>query len=157
MYNFLTKNGQTISFLVGLVITVIFLVTAFGGLEEFNMLDKDTRRTSDIFNFGISAAAGLVIIAFIFMIVAIFLNVILNIKGNLRLVIGLVIMLALYFIFSGSATYEPTGTLLGDLLAKNNISPGANGFIVGGVLTAVVLFGLAWASFIILEIVNFFK
>ena len=153
----MTKNGQTIAFLVGLAIAVIFFLTIFGGLEEFNMLDKDARRNSDLFNFGLTAARWLVILCFAGMIFFILFNVITNLKGNLKLIIGLVVIAAIFFIMFGGATYEAPGTLLGDLLVKNNISDGANGFIVGGLWTAVILFILAWASFIILEILNFFK
>ncbi len=157
MYKFLTKNGQTISFLVGLLITVVFLALVFGGLENFNALGEEEARESNLFNFGINAAVGLIIICAIGMIAFIFINVITNLKGNLKLLIGLVVIFALFFIMFGGATFEAEGTLLGDLLRDKNISSGQNGFIVGGIWTAVILTLLAFASFIVLEIVNFFK
>ncbi len=48
---------------------------------------------------------------------------------------------------------------LADLLRdeKNQITAGENGFIVGGLWSAVILTIVAFASFIVLEILNFFK
>lgn len=157
MYKFLTKNGQTISFMVGLAITVIFLGTVFSGLEEFNMLDpKTTGRNSDLFNIGINAAVALVVICAIGMIVFILLNIVTNIKGNIKLLIGIGVIGTLFFVMFGGATYESTGPIA-ERLTKYSITNGQNGFIVGGIWTALILTIGAFASFIILEILNFFK
>jgi hypothetical protein len=158
MYKFLTKNGQTISFFVGLAITVIFLLIVFSGLNEFSMLDpKTTARESDLFNFGINAAVALIVICTIGMIAFILLNIVTNFKGNIRLLIGVGVVLVLFGIMYSGAAYEPEGSFLGDLLIKNNITDGQNGFIVGGLWTAVILTVVAFISFIVLEILNFFK
>lgn len=158
MYKFLTKNGQTISFMVGLVITVIFLGMVFSGLDEFNMLDpKTTARQSPLFDFGINAAVGLVVLCAIGMIVFILLNIVTNLKGNIKLLIGIGVIGVLFFVMFGGATYEAVGTPIGDRLAEYAITDGQNGFIVGGIWTALILTIGAFASFIILEILNFFK
>jgi cation transport ATPase len=140
MYKFLTKNGQTISFFVGLAITVIFLVIVFTGLEEFSMLDpKTTARESNLFNFGITASVALIVICTIGMIAFILLNIVTNFKGNIRLLIGVGIVGALFLVMYMGADFEPEGTFLGNLLIKNKITAGQNGFIVGGLWTAVIL------------------
>jgi len=158
MYKFLTKNGQTMSFMVGLVITVIFLVMVFSGLEQFNTLDpKTTARESNLFNFGINAAVGLVVLCAIGMIAFVLLNIVTNLKGNIKLLIGLGVIGVLFFVMFGGATYEAAGTPIGDRLAEYAITDGQNGFIVGGIWTALILTVGAFASFIILEILNFFK
>jgi len=159
MYKFLTKNGQTISFLVGLAITVIFLFTIIGGLDTFNMLGDDERKTSDLFNFGISAAAGMVILCGALMIVFILLNIVTNLKGNIKLLIGLAVIAVVFFVMMGGATFEAEGTVLGELMRKPGvgITEGQNGFIVGGIWTGLILTIGAFASFLILEILNFFK
>ncbi len=100
MYKFLTKNGQTISFFVGLAITVVFFIIILMGLDEFSLLDpKTTARESNLFNFGINAAVGLIAICTIGMIAFIILNVITNFKGNIRrLLIGIGVVLIIFFI-----------------------------------------------------------
>lgn len=157
MYKFLTKNGQTISFLVGLAITVIFLFIVFAGIDEFDMLGEDVQNQSNLFNFGIIAAQWMVYICGVGMILFVLLNIVTNIKGNIKLLIGLGVMLIIYFIMSSGATFEAEGTPIGDALKEYAITPGQNGFIVGGIWTAVILTIAAFASFIILEILNFFK
>jgi len=156
MYKFLTKNGQTISFMVGLAITVIFLIIVFGGMDKFNMLDEKVQNQSNLFNFGINASVALIAICAIGMIAFIILNVITNLKGNIKLLIGLGVMAIIYFAMSAGADMETTGPIA-EGIAKSKITPGQNGFIVGGIWTAVVLSVGAFASFIILEILNFFK
>lgn len=159
MYKFLTKNGQTISFLVGLAITLIFLFSILGGLDEFNMMDEDTRKTSDLFNFGITAAAGLVILCTAGMIIFILLNIFTNLKGNIKLLIGLAVIAVVFFVMMGGASFEAEGTVLGNLMRKPgvDITAGQNGFIAGGIWTGLILTIGAFATFIVLEILNFFK
>ena len=45
MYKFLTKNGQLIAFGLGALITIIFLGVALSGMDEFNSLGFDEKRT----------------------------------------------------------------------------------------------------------------
>lgn len=157
MYKFLTKNGQTIAFALGLLITAIFLIMVFNGIEDFYATVEEDRNKSNLFNFGINSSVGLIILCTIGMIVFIILNVILNIKGNLKLLAGIAVVAIIYFASSAGATFEAPGTVIGDKLVDFGITGGQNGFIVGGIWTALVLVILAFGSFIILEIVNFFK
>ncbi len=156
MYKFLTKNGQTISFMVGLAITVIFLIIVFGGMDEFNMLDEKVQNESNLFNFGINASVALIVVCAIGMIAFIILNVVTNLKGNIKLLIGLGVMAIIFFAMSAGADYETTGPI-SEGLKKYAVTDGQNGFIVGGIWTAVILSVGAFASFIVLEILNFFK
>jgi len=41
MYKFLSKNGQLLAFVLGLVITAIFMFSVFSGLDTFNALAED--------------------------------------------------------------------------------------------------------------------
>ena len=158
MYKFLTKNGQTISFFVGLAICLIFLIVVFMGLDEFSLLDPKTdARQSNLFNFGIFSAIALIAICTAGMIFFILFNVVTNLKGNIRLLIGVGVVLLIFLAMYFGADYEPEGTMLGDLLKNNEISSGQNGFIVGGLWTAVILTVLAFASFVVSEVLNFFK
>ncbi len=155
----MTKNGQTISFILGLFITVVFLFIASRGAGNLAEGDYST----NIFNFGIYAALVLIILSAAGMIFFIFFNIIINFKGNIKLLIGLGVILilfaAMYFSGTGGHDAEMAGPLGEYLKSKPKlmIDKGENGFITGGMWTGIILTIVAFASFIILEVLNFFK
>ncbi len=162
MYNFLTKNGQTVAFLLGVVIVVIFLLNIFGGLSTFETMPEEEQATTGIFNFGLTGAIALVVIAAIAMVLFGLFQVFTNLRGSLKGIVGFLILLGIFFgaytMASGDATpyiegainkFEESGN--GEI-TENNLK-----FISGGISTVGALLAIAVAAFVIAEIRNFFK
>lgn len=156
MYKFLTKNGQLIAFGVGLLITLIFLGTAFAGMDSFNAMEEEVRGTSNIFNVGITGALILTIICGVAMLGFGILQVATNFKSSTKGLIGLAVIVIIFFIAYSGASYEETGPVHKSLVDMG-VSQGANKGIVGGIVTACVLSVVALVAFIASEIINFFK
>ena len=156
MYQFLTKNGQLLAFGLGLVIAVIFLLSVFGGVDTFDALPKEEKGTTTIFNFGLMAAIALTVLCFIAALVFGIWQLIQHPKGSIKMLIGLGVMLVIFFIFFGSAQDETSGKLF-ELVQENNISSTQNKFITGALWTGVVLALLAAGTFVVSEVRNLFK
>ena len=161
MYNFLTKNGQSLAFGLGTIIVVLFLINIFTGLPSFEALPEEQQDSTGIFNFGITGAITLVIIAALAMVLFGLFHVATNFKSSRKGIIGLVVLVGIFiaayatdsgevssFIKPAVEKFESTG----GTITPNNLK-----FISGGMTTVGVLMGLAVAAFVIAEIRNFFK
>ena len=162
MYNFLTKNGQTVAFLLGVALVGIFLINVTTGMASFEALAEDQQAETGIFNFGLSGAIVLVIVAAIAMLLFGIYQVVTNIKGSLKGIIGLVVLGAVFFIAYNSASGEPTPFIQGavdkfEAAGNGIISAGNLKFIGGGISTVVILVLIAVAAFVLAEIRNLFK
>jgi len=157
MYKFLSKNGQVIAFGIGVVITALFLVFIFSGLENFNALSDDERITSDIFNFGIYAVIVLIVLCAIAAILFGIFQVVTNPKGSLKGLIGIAALAAVFFIAYSMSTMPEPDTALAATKESFEVTDGEFKFISGEILAALTLAGVAAAAFVISEIINFFK
>jgi uncharacterized membrane protein (UPF0182 family) len=159
MYKFLTKNGQLIAFGVGALITVIFIVVAFMGLDEFNALDKVSRPGSDIFNFGISASIFLIIVCFSLMIIFGIYQVATNFKSSMKGIIGFGVIVIIFIIASNMVptSMEEISPYVAQPMIKYEVSLSNYGLISGGIMTAIVLGVGAVLAFVGSEVLNFFK
>ena len=95
MYNFLTKNGQTIAFAVGALICIAFygMVVGSGDFDQFSQWDMDgvkdkERYNLGLFDFGLMATVALIAIAAILMFAFGGFQGITNIKQSLGGIIG---------------------------------------------------------------------
>lgn len=148
MYNFLIKKGQLVAFGVGLLITVIFLISVLSGVAEFDMMPEEQQGETSIFNPGISGAIILVVIAALAMLLFGLFQVFTNLKGSLKGLIGLGVLIVVFLI-----GYSSSGTDCNE----EGMSAAACQFVGGGITTALVLAGLAALAFVASEIRNFFK
>lgn len=155
MYNFLSKNGQLFAFLLGLIVTAIFLFSVFGGLDEFNALAEDQRGTTNIFNFGLYAAAGLTVLCAAFALLFGLFQTFSDPKGALKGIIGLAMLAGLYF--AGQAMAGADTAKVVDTLREFKVTDGQSGFINGAIGGGLLMLGLAMVIFILSEIRNFFK
>jgi len=156
MYKLLTKHGQMLAFGLGVLISAIFLISVFSGLEEFNSLGKEAKYETTIFNFGIMAVRALVILTFIMMIAFGLYHVLTNLKGSIKGILGFVALLAIFGISYATATSE-TSELFTTLFEKFNVTDGNSKFITAAINTGLALCGIAGLSFVISEVRNFFK
>jgi len=157
MYKFLTRNGQTIAFGIGLLITLLFLGIIFGGLEEFSAIPEtdEKRFETGIFDFGIYAAIALVVVCAAAMLIFGVIQVASDPKGSLKGIIGLVAIIAVFFIAQATAGVDSESL---DVIKKEfEVTPGQSSTISGFIGTALVMAGIAALTFVGSEIRNFFK
>lgn len=160
MYKFLVANGQRLAFGLGILITAIFLFSVIGGLDQFNELPDEDQATTSIFNAGISGAIILIVIAAVALIAFGLMQVLSDLKGSMKGIIGLVVLLVIFFIAYSTANGDAAAEIapIGTAIEKvGGIAPGNLKFIGGSIITAMVLVGTAFASFVLAEIINFFK
>ena len=156
MYTFLTRNGQTIAFGLGLVVTVLMLLLIFGGVAEFEAIPDDdlSRYDTTIFNFGLYAAIGLVILCFIAAVLFGIYQLATNPKGALKGLAGLGAIVVLFFILYSSA--DANADML-ERLSDFNVSTGQSQFITGAIATALILAAAGILATVVGEVINFFK
>lgn len=156
MYSLLVKHGQLIAFGLGLVITVIFLLSVFGGLSDFQALEDGQEGTTNIFNAGLYGAIALTILGVIAILGFGLYQTATNLKGAAKFLIGFAAIVVIFFIFYSMA--QPvSGGRLAMLMEKFNITQGTSNFISGALGTALTLAGLAAGAFVLSEIRNLFK
>jgi len=157
MYNFLVRNGQLVAFLLGVVITVIFLISVFSGIGEFNMLAEEEQLSTTIFDFGLKATIVLIVITAIAMLLFGIYHVATNFRSSLKGIIGLVVLVIVFFVTYSAASGEASGAVAEAAEKAGGLTAGNLKFISGAITTALILIGLAAASFVLSEIRNIFK
>jgi len=155
MYNFLSKNGQLVAFIIGLIITAIFLFSVFSGLSGFNALAEDQRGTTDIFNFGLYAAAGLTALCAAVALLFGLFQTLSNPKGAIAAIAAVIGLAVLFFAGQSLAGTDSAGVVrtMGEFSVTEDQGTFINGAIGGGLL----LIGLAMAAFVLSEVRNLFK
>lgn len=158
MYSFLTRNGQTVAFGVGLLMAIIMVVSISGGVGDWSQIGENdmARYDTTIFNFGMYAAFALMALAAAAAVLFGVYHLATNPKGALKGILGLVAVIALFFIIYSSADPQPE---MLEKMAKLdfNVTPGQSKMITGSIWTALILAGLAVAATAVSEIINFFK
>lgn len=156
MYNFLTKNGQALAFGLGILVTAIFLL---GVLPNTELIDTENPQNVDIFNFGITATIILILVAAIAMILFGLVQVASTFRTSWKGILGFVVLVAVFLVAYATAN----GSLANEITAIQNAAADANvsdanlKFIGGSITTLLVLLLVAVGTFIIFEIINFFK
>ena len=153
MYNFLSKNGQLIAFIVGVILVAAFWIVAITGVNSFgDTPTEDQLFKSNIFDIGLVGARVLAIIAFILMLIFIVRSVIMNPKGSLPLIIAAVVILILFFVFKGMDAGTVTKSM-----EKYRVSAAEGGIVSGGLWVAILMFFGAWIVLILSEVRGIFR
>ncbi|RLD18568.1 MAG: hypothetical protein DRI69_10130 [Bacteroidetes bacterium] len=156
MYKFLTKHGTAMAFGLGAVVAAIGILSILGGLDGYNMLPEDQQDTTDIFNVAISGGVILTIVAFATAILFGVYQVIMNPKGAIQSILGLVVIIGMFLIFYSTATTETAGPIYEDIQA-GKLSGDVSNWITGALWTTLIIFGATIFVFIFSEIRNVFK
>lgn len=156
MYQFLTKYGTMAAFGLGLLITLIFLAIAISGAEEFNMLAEEERFATTIFNFGLMAVLALLVVCILFSLGFGLRYLITHPKQAVRFGIGFGALVVLFIVLYSVSSAETTGRIA-QKAGDYGVSDAASKIISGGLLTVLILAGLAVVSFVVAEIRNIFK
>lgn len=165
IYNLFVNNGTRGAFLLGALIILLSLVLINSGLSgagydvgtDLNQILKSgTEEKFNFFNFPLGfpiALAGLCIVAALFFGIT---QLVSNPKGSLKGIIGLAVVLILFFVFYSMASPETTGKLA-TLHDRFGIGDTASKIISGGIKTTITLAAGAAILMVIAEIRNMFK
>lgn len=164
MYKFLVKNGQTIAFLLGVVIVAIFVVSIFSGIGAFDEY-SDSKYETGIFDFGLYGAIFLIIVTAFAMVGFGVFQILSNLKGSVKGLIGFGVLVLLYLVAYNTSNgdlnaLEPSikGAIEKFESSGNGIITSGNLKFIGGSITTVgVLVAVAALAFIVAEIRNLFK
>ncbi len=156
MYTFLSKNGQTVGSLFGFVLVVIFLICVFAGLDTFNSLSSEAQLTTNIFNFGLGASLVLIVLAAIIALLFGIYHLLTNIKASMKFIIAFAAVLIVFIIGYSMADADMTGAIQ-KTIEEFKVGESTSKLISGALLTSLILAGLAMVSFIVFEVLNFFK
>ncbi len=157
MYNFLAKNGQALAFGVGALLTVIFLLSAFSGLEQFNMQSREDQWTTNIFNIGFYAAIILTVLCLVAAVVFGLLQMAGSPKSALRGLIGIAALLGIFFLIYSSVDPSAAPADVQAVEKQFEVTAQQSKFISGSIITTAVLAGIALVTFLVFEVINLFK
>jgi hypothetical protein len=164
MYDFLVKKGLTMAFLVGLVITIIFLVTATSGVNSAGLAGAELSEmkaeipTMNFFNFGLYAAIALIILCFGLLLAFMLVDFTKFPKQMGRSILAVIVLLVVFFGLSMTSTAE-SGSIWDKLYNNPDFAftPGVSKYISGGLKTTGILTLVAVAIMIFAEVRNVFK
>lgn len=162
MYNFLVKNGQALAFGLGALLVVIFFLAVLPNSSGFMDLPREEQYATSMFDFGLYASVGLILITFVAMLGFGLFHIFSDLKGSVKGLIGFAALIAV-FVIAYSATSTDVTPAIAESIEKFKVSQEADisgsqlKMIGGGITTALVLSVVAFASFIVFEIINLFK
>lgn len=154
MYNYLARNGQTLAFGLGVLLTVVFLISVFSGMDGFTSLAEEDRGQTNIFNIGLYASFALVILAAVAMIGFGLLHVASDFKGSIKGIAGLAAIVIIFLVGRGMGSDD---SLISDAITEFKVTEGQSAIITGAIRTGIALAALAAITFVLSEIRNFFK
>lgn len=156
MYQLLNKYGQLFAFGLGILITVIYLIQVFAGLESFNALSDEARLETNIFNFGLGASIALTVLC---VVILLFFGIVFLIKNPKQAVkalipmVGIVGVTAVMFALSQPAQSGP----MMELAQRFELTPNVEKLISAGLWTSIIMTIAALVAFAGMEVRNFFK
>jgi hypothetical protein len=163
MYNFLSKNGQLGAFLLGVVLVVIYLAIAGSGAGDYffnNMSDQELYAV-DVFNFGIAAALLLTGVCVVLMFGFGLYHVATNPKGSIKGIIGVLVIVAVMYLFYVTAADKPDHETLALAVERYEtsaegraISAGNFKWIGSSIRMGLVMAGLAFVALIVMPIIS---
>jgi hypothetical protein len=156
MYNFLSRYGQLFAFGLGAILTAIFFVTVFTNVEGFSDLSESEQAESTVFNFGLYASIVLTIVCAAAILIAGVIFTILTPKQSLKALIGLAVIIVIFFVSYNMADPKGIGSLARTIL-EEGIQEGSSRFISGAISTALVLGAGAVLALVVSEVSNLLK
>lgn len=182
VYNFFMKYGGLMALVFSIIILAIFFINiniGFGGIEGVDgstdlakLIHEKDAPELNFFNFGLTSAMVMAVIAALVWVIFGLLSLVLNFKNSIKSLISFGVVIVLFIVFYNTATVETTGRL-GEIISDPiyNVSDllsikffGIELFklhpvnlISGGIKTTLSLFGLSILVLIVSEILSFFK
>jgi hypothetical protein len=163
MYNYLSKNGQLVAFLLGVVMVLIFLAMAIptAGDYFFDTMTDEELFQVDIFNFGILAAGVLTAICAAGILFFGIYHVASNPKGSIKGIVGVLVIAVLMYLFYMVAAGEPDHPTIAGAIEKYEtssegrfITEGNLKWIGGAIRAGLLMAGLAFVALIVMPIIS---
>jgi hypothetical protein len=157
MYKTLSKNGQTIGFLFGALVTGLYLLIMAGGWSKFSALgDSPDRYDTTIFNFGLYGSIAMAILGVILVAAFGVMQMASNPKAAMRGLLGGVVLVILFIIAYSTSSSEVSGPLAKSV-ENMEVSPNSLKLIGAGITGSIVLALIAGGAILVSELRNFFK
>ncbi len=168
MYNLLAKKGQLFAILLGVVAVVIFLGTVIGGLgssgyslsDDLNQIMKNNPdQTFNFFNPGLAITLALIVIGAVVAVLFGLYQLVSAPKNSLKLIVSLAVIAVLFFALYSTSSSDfdsPIGATL-MRFAETGVTENVSKVISGGLMTTLILAGIAIVGMLLFEIYNIFK
>lgn len=162
MYKFLTKNGQTVAFVVGAGISAIFLVLAMTGIKSAGFAGQDLTAMKDkfaemnFFNFGLYAGLALITICILLLAVFMVVDIVKFPKQTVKSLLAFVALIAVFLVIYSTSQAE-TGPLWSRFENEFGITPTKSRLISAGLWTTIGILALSVIVMVVSEVRNFFK
>jgi len=165
MYSFLNKYGQALAFGLGIVVTLIFLAIIFSdpATDTLSTMSDEDKYNSSMFNFGLGTSILMTVLAAAGMLLFGVTQIFGNLKGSLKGIIGLGVVVALLLIAISATTGEPDHPQIQTAIDKfedaqgTTFTAGNMKFIGGSIITALVMMAASFVVLIVFGVRNFFK
>ncbi len=156
MYQFLNKHGQTLAFGFGLLISLLFLVFAFSGLDDFNSLSEENQGQTTIFNFGLKAGLWLTALCALLLVGFGLYQIFTNLKSSMKGLLAFALVAVIFLITwkTSDATITPD---IAKAAKEFNVTGGQVQFISGALKTGLLMSVAALGLLFLAEVRNFFK
>ncbi len=157
MYETLLKRGSMISFLVGGLISLLYIIIAMNqGAGDLASLPREEQIQSNAFNFGLRAAIFMVGLGFFLWAAFGIKQVASNPKAYMKGIIFFAALVILYFILYATASTDMDSAIAGTI-DKFHITATVSKEISAAIMTGLILAGIGLLSIVILEIINLRK
>ena len=164
MYKLLTQKGQLFAIGLGILCVAIAIGSIISGVnskysmsEDLNYIMKNQAdATFDFFNPAVVVFLGLILIAILIAVAFGIYGLVTNIKGSMKVILGLLGIIVLFTILYVTSDVETAGRL-GMLTEKFEVSDTVSKLISAGIKTFMIGFVIAALSAIVMEVLNLFK
>ena len=156
MYKFLTKHGTGVAFGLGLLVTVIGLVSIISGMGSYSMLAEDERVTSGIFDAGLFCTFILLIVTVVAALGFGIYQLVSTPKSAIVFLGTVALIVILGFLFYSLSDVETSGKVY-EKIRDGELTGGMSKILTGALWTTIALSVLAVFGIVVSEIRNLFK
>jgi len=160
LYKIMMDRGPMIAFLLGVVGVGVTIMSLMSKSAVLSVGDA-AKRSGEIAESGALDTAFSITTLFLIICIAgiaIFslIQLVTDIKGSMKGIIGLVLAAIVFFIAYSTAEVETSGRIA-ELMTKFQVTDGQSKFISASMIMTGILTIVALGSFVIFEVINFFK
>jgi len=165
MYNYLTKNGQTLALGLGVLVIAIFFISIYSGFSSMGYdMSTDLNKLTDaeqaeigFFDSGIAITVAMIVIAFIlaFVVFGVF-DLIKFPKNAIKFAIGAIGLAVVFYALYATSSFDAAGKMA-RLNLDNDITENISKLISGGIKTTLGLMGFSVLAVIVGEVWALFK
>jgi len=160
LYKTLTDKGPTAAFVLGILGVAAVVGSLMSNSAALSVADAAKQSTTIAESGALDIALNVTLLFFAICVIGIVLfgiiQIISNPKQSMKGLIGFAV-LAIIFFAAYSMAGEDNSASMARLMEKFQVTGGQSKIISGAMVTTAILAAIAVASFVIFEIINFFK